>query len=155
MTETDLRTERRGRWMRAGLLALAIGQGGASLWALADPRSFYDDFPGGGRHWVSALPPFNEHLTVDYASGGLALTVLAVLAAVMLERRVVLVTAIAWLVFGLPHLTYHLATLDAYAAGDAVGTVVSLGLTVVVPLAILFGLRSRTASAAAASEARP
>lgn len=153
MTDTDLRTERRGRWMRAGLLVLAIGQGGASLWALADPRSFYDDFPGGGRHWVSALPPFNEHLTIDYASGGLALTVLAVLAAVMLERRVVLVTAIAWLVFGLPHLAFHLTVLDAQPVGDAVGTVVSLGLTVVVPLAILAGLRRP--GAADAPGARP
>jgi len=39
------------------------------FWALLAPRSFYDDFPGGGRSWVSALPPYNEHLVRDV--GGL------------------------------------------------------------------------------------
>ena len=45
-------------------------------WALGAPESFYQEFPGGGRTWVSALPPYNEHLIRDVGSLSLALAVL-------------------------------------------------------------------------------
>ena len=44
-------------------------------WALGWPRSFYDDFPGGGHAWVAALPSYNEHLVRDVGSLSLSLGV--------------------------------------------------------------------------------
>ena len=48
------------RGLAVGDPALVVG-----VWALVLPRSFYDDFPAAGRHWVSALGPYNEHLVRD------------------------------------------------------------------------------------------
>ncbi len=42
--------------VRAGLALLGAGQAVTASWALLAPRAFYDDFPGGGLAWVSALP---------------------------------------------------------------------------------------------------
>lgn len=153
MGRFDADDDRAGRWTRVGFVLLAAGQGAAALWALGAPRSFFDDFPGGGRHWVAALPPFNEHLTIDYASGALALTILAVMAAVSLRRSVVTVTAIAWLAFGLPHFVYHLITWDRLPPADAVANALTLGSTVVIPLTILAGARGTSRAGAAAGEA--
>src|SRR3989304_4098891 len=49
----------RDLWLRAGLGLLAVAAAVVGAWALAAPRSFYDDFPGGGRSWVSAGGPCN------------------------------------------------------------------------------------------------
>jgi hypothetical protein len=141
--------EQAGRFARVGFLVLAFGQGGAALWALAAPRSFFDEFPGAGAQWVSAYPPFNEHLVTDYGSGALALTVLAVMAAVSLHRRVVQAAAVAWLCFATPHFLYHLVTMERLSVPDAIGTAVSLGLAVLIPLAILASLRDRPTGRAA------
>src|SRR3990170_7280069 len=96
-------------WLRAGLLVLAVGSGVVGLWALAAPRSFYDDFPGGGRHWVSALPEYNEHLVRDVGGLNLAVAALLLVAAVVLERRLVQVALVAPLLYAVPHLIFHLA----------------------------------------------
>jgi hypothetical protein len=52
----------------AAVLGLAAVITGA--WAAAAPRSFFTSFPLPGHHWVSALPPYNEHLTLDGLSTG-------------------------------------------------------------------------------------
>ena len=36
--------------------------GVVGLWAAVAPHSFYDDFPGGGRHWVAVDGPFSFFL---------------------------------------------------------------------------------------------
>jgi hypothetical protein len=66
--------------MRTGLVLLALPSAVIAAWGLLAPHGFYTDFPGAGRHWVSALPPYNEHLVTDYGSGFLALSVLVALA---------------------------------------------------------------------------
>ena len=88
------------------------------MWILLAPRGFYDTFPTGPAEWVSPLPPFNEHLLRDFGAAGLGLAVLAVLAAVWLERRLVQATAIAFLVSALPHFVYHLTTTDRLSTAD-------------------------------------
>jgi len=50
-----------------------------AAWILLAPKGFYDNFPGGSSHWVSALPPYNEHLERDFGAAGLGLAVLAAL----------------------------------------------------------------------------
>jgi hypothetical protein len=124
---------------RVSLILLAIGQAPPGIWALVSPRSFYDDFPASGRDWVSALGPYNEHLARDAGAGLLAAAALVALAAVFLERRVVQVALGGWLVFAIPHLGYHLTTLDEFGTGDDIGNVAVLGVAVVVPVALLIG----------------
>jgi hypothetical protein len=141
MQEAGTVTGRRRLWIRVGLWALALGQGMPAIWALIAPRSWFDNFPGGGQHWVAALPPFNEHLATDYGAAFLAISVLAAIAAVLLDRRLVAVAMACWLVAAIPHFIYHLGTLHAYPGAEGVSSQASLALTVVVPLAILAGVR--------------
>ncbi|MGA8217843.1 MAG: hypothetical protein WB771_04705 [Solirubrobacterales bacterium] len=130
--------ERHRGWIRFGLIYLAVTIGVVAAWILVSPKGFYDAFPGGGSHWVSALPPYNEHLERDFGATGLGLAVLAALAAIWLERRVVQAAAIALLVAGVPHLAYHATTTDRYSAADNAGSLTGLALDVLVPLAILY-----------------
>jgi len=106
-----------------GWLALSALQLGA--WALFSPQSFYDDFPGMGRSgWISADGPFNEHLIRDFGALNLALAVLLIAAAVRLSRDLITVAAVASLVWGVPHLIYHIANSETL---DGLDNVVSLG----------------------------
>jgi hypothetical protein len=116
---------------RAGLVVLTAANAVVGFWAQLFPRSFYDDFPGMGRTWVSLDGPFNEHLVRDV--GGLNLALAAVAAAAILFRSALLgrVAGAAALVYGLPHLLYHATHLDSFDTGDSVALLVSLGLNVV------------------------
>ena len=130
------------RWVRYGLIAVAIGQASTGLWALVAPKSFYDDFPVGRGGWVSATGPYNQHMTVDYGALSMALVTVLIAAAIVLERRLVMAAAAAYLVWSVPHFVYHLITLDIYGTGDAVGNAVTLAATVVLPVAIVVYARS-------------
>jgi len=129
-------------FIRNGLITLAVVQGPVGLWALFFPHSFYDDFPLGRGGWVSALGPYNEHMTVDYGSLTLALVLMLAAAAVVLERRLVLAAAGAYLVWSVPHFVYHMITLDEYGTGDAIGNALTLAFTVVLPAAIVWKARA-------------
>jgi hypothetical protein len=122
-------------WLLAAPLTLT------GVWALGWPRSFYDDFPGGGHAWVAALPGYNEHLIRDVGSLSLSLAVVTVAAAVTLGPRLVPVAALALLVWSVPHLAFHLGHLEGLSTSDRVGQVVSLTLGVAGPL-LLLGLRA-------------
>jgi hypothetical protein len=123
---------------RVVLITMAIGQAPPAIWALIAPHSFYDDFPASGRHWVSALGPYDEHLVRDTGAGLLAITVIAALAALWLERRAVQVALAGWLTFAIPHLGYHLTALDKTGTGDDIGNIVTLVLAVL-PVGLLIG----------------
>ena len=126
---------------RVLLVIVGIGNAAVGLWATLAPQSFYDDFPGAGRHWVAVDGPYNEHLVRDV--GVLNLALAAVVLAVLLrpDRYLVMVAAAAELVYAVPHFLYHLEHLEPFESGDKVALMVSLGVTVVVPIALLF--RSR------------
>jgi hypothetical protein len=123
--------------IRAGLVLLGAGQGFAAVWALAAPQSFFDSFPIGGAHWVSALPPFNEHLIRDYGASFLAISVLALIAAWLADRRLMRVTLVVWTIAAVPHLVFHLAHADQPDGFEGVMSLVTLGLNAAVPLALL------------------
>lgn len=106
-------------------------------WALLAPRSFYDDFPGGGRTWVAVDGPYNEHLIRDVGALNLALLVLLVVAARWPSRDLVLVAAAASVVWGAPHFVYHLVNTDGLATSDAVASVGSLAFGVLLPASVL------------------
>jgi len=133
-------------WIRFGLIYLAVTIGVVSAWILLAPKGFYDDFPGGSAHWVSALPPYNEHLERDFGAAGLGLAVLAGLAAYWMERRLVQAAAIALFVAGVPHLAYHATATDHYSTGDNIGSLTGLALDVILPLAILYLASDRAQS---------
>jgi hypothetical protein len=124
--------------IRFGLIYLTVTIGVLAVWILIAPRGFYDNFPGGSTHWVSALPPYNEHLERDFGAAALGLAVLAVLAAIWMERRVVQAAAITLFVAGLPHLGYHMTTTEHYSTGDNVASITGLALNVLFPLALLY-----------------
>jgi hypothetical protein len=124
--------------IRFALLFLAVTTGWLAVWILIAPKGFYDSFPGGSTHWVSALPPYNEHLERDFGAGSLALTVLAALAALWMERRLIQAAALSFLAAGVPHLAYHLTTTEHYSTSDNVASLLGLALDVLVPLALLY-----------------
>jgi hypothetical protein len=115
------------------------------VWALLFPRSFYADFPGGGRHWVSPDGPYNQHLVRDVGGLNLGLALVTIVAAVTLAPVVVRAAALATLVYEAPHLAYHATHLSPYPGFDKVASISSLVLAVVLPIAAL-ALASRYAS---------
>ena len=127
----------RDRVVRVLLALMAASSGLIGLWALLAPRSFYDDFPGSGRHWVSADGPYNEHLVRDVGGLYVAMTVVAVVAAIVLTRALVRTAAVATLAFAIPHFAYHSAHTDPYSTSDAAALLISLGLAVVLPIVVL------------------
>jgi hypothetical protein len=130
--------ERHRTAIRIGLIYLAVTIGWLAVWILIAPKGFYDNFPGGSTHWVSALPPYNEHLERDFGATALGLAVLASLAALWMEKRVIQAAALTLLAAGTPHLAYHLTTTEHYSTSDNVESLTGLALDVVLPLALLY-----------------
>ena len=122
---------------RVLLIVIAFGNGLVGLWASLAPRSFYDDFPGAGRHWVSLDGPFNEHLVRDVGTLNLALAAVVIAALLRPTRYLVQVVTGAVLINSLPHVLYHATHLDPYDTGDKVALVGSLSLAVLAPIALL------------------
>jgi len=122
---------------RVMLWLLAVVAGETGIWATATPRGFYDHFPGLGHHWVAALPPYNEHLVRDVGAFYLAFAVLLAATAIVLERRLVIVAMLAFLVTQVPHLIFHLNHLEGLSAADKAAQVAGLGLAVALSLLVL------------------
>lgn len=114
------------------LVSISIG-----VWAVLAPKSFFDDYPGLGRVWVGVDGPYNEHLVRDVGALNLALAVLLIAAAVTVTRAMVLTAAIASLVWGLPHLVYHIANAGDLETGDAAASIVGLALFAVLPIVLI------------------
>ena len=138
----------RERVVRIVLVLLGVGSIPLGVWATFAPRSFYDDFPGFGRHWVQVDGPYNQHLVRDFGALNLALAVVTIAAAITLSRPLVIAVAIAWLAWGIPHLVYHLRHLDTLSStGDKVANVLLLGslpVLAVVVLVLTLGRPART-----------
>lgn len=117
------------------LLALVAGETGS--WATATPRGFYNHFPGLGHHWVAQLPPYNEHLVRDVGAFYLAFAVLLAAAAIVLERRLVIVSMLAFLVTQVPHLVFHLNHLEGLSASDKALQATSLAVAVALSALVL------------------
>jgi hypothetical protein len=147
--------ERHRGLIQFALIYLAITIGVVAAWILIAPHNFYDEFPGGSAHWVSALPPYNEHLERDFGAAGLGLTVLAVLAAVWMERRLVQAAAIVLFVSSLPHAIYHATTTEHYSASDNILTLSGLVVQTLLPLAVLYLASDRAQSPASTRPATP
>ena len=128
----------RDRVVRVVLVVWAVASVQVGIWATFAPRSFFDDFPGFGRHWVRVYSPYNEHLVRDFGALNLALAVVTIAALVTLSRPMVIAVAVAWLVWSVPHLVYHLRHLDVFSStGDKVTNVFLLGSLPVLAVVVL------------------
>ena len=124
-------------WMRIALGYLALVALQIGVWAQFAPRSFYDDFPGLGRAWVSVDGPYNEHLVRDVGGLYLALGVVIVAAMITLARVVVTTASLAVLASGVPHAVYHIAHRDGLATGDLAASLPGLVLVATIPVVLL------------------
>jgi hypothetical protein len=140
-------TREQRRWLRGGLAVLALTPALVGIWATLAPRGFYDDFPGAGHHWVSAVGAYDEHLVRDVGALYLGSLVLLAFAFVWLDRRLVQAALVSYAVAALPHLIYHLTTLDNFSTGDGVAEIAGLALNVVLPLGLLTITRRRRVTA--------
>ena len=123
--------------VRAGLFLLALPQLAIGIWAIVSPSGWYENFPGAGKHWLPLYGSFDEHLATDVGTTFLALGVVLVLAAVWMERRVVLAAAIGYLVYQVPHTIFHLGADDALSNGDQIANGIALVLANVLAVAIV------------------
>jgi hypothetical protein len=124
-------------WARIALGYLALVAIQIGVWAQFAPRSFYDDFPGLGRTWVSVDGPYNEHLVRDVGGLYLALSVLLVAAMITLTRTVIIAASVAVLVSGVPHFVYHVTNRDGLSSGDLAMSLGGLALFAALPVALL------------------
>jgi len=125
-----------GRGVRGWTIALGLGALTQGIWAYFASRSFYDDFPVEGVGWVSALGPFNDHLTTDVGASLLGMGVVAVVVGWTGVPSAIRAVAAAFAIFGIAHLAFHLGELEAFSFASATAQVVSLSVVVVLPAAL-------------------
>ncbi len=133
--------------LRGGLGLLAASSVLIGVWALFAPQSFFDDFPGSGLALVSALPPYNEHLTRDYGSMNLALALVLIIGAATLARWVVVAGLGAVLVNGVTHFIFHADPQGSLSDSDQTSNLVALALPIVVAAALLVVVWARESGA--------
>jgi hypothetical protein len=141
-TEHNGRTLRR-TWLRIGLLFVAMIPLAGGLWALLFPRAFYNDFPMPGSAWVSTLGPYNEHLIRDYGALNLAMAVLLLAAGILLERRLVQVALITWLVFEVPHFIFHVGQTHHFSPESNLAQLGGLAFQILLPLVLLLLMQQK------------
>ncbi|MGI9155187.1 MAG: DUF4345 family protein [Marmoricola sp.] len=107
------------------------------LWASAAPHSFFTSFPGAGHHRVTPLGPYDEHLTRDVGGLCLAMSAISTWAAIRPHQETFVVVGLAWLVFGIPHLTFHCLHLGMFSTADAAGNVITRGTVVLSALLLV------------------
>jgi hypothetical protein len=118
--------------LRAGVWFLTVVEVVVGLVATLAPRAFYDYVP-----WVNLMPPYSEHLMRDYGAMNLALALVFVVAATTMERRLVRLALVAYLLFAIPHLVFHIMHLDNFTTVAAVGQTALLAVAVLLPVALL------------------
>jgi len=123
--------------LRIGLVLLGLPQLVLGVWALISPTGFYDTFPGGGQHWLPAYGPYDSHLVTDVGATFLAIGVLMLLAAYVLERRMIQVALVAYLAYAIPHFIFHLGNDGVLSSGAQVANGFGLGLGVAAAIGLL------------------
>lgn len=123
--------------VRGGLVLLGALHLSWGVPATLAPRWFFDTFPGPGRGWTAAYPPYNAHLVTDLGATFTTLGVLLLLAAWLADRKVTAVVLCGVLVFSSLHLAFHLRDHGALAGADLVVSLAALVMGVVLPAALL------------------
>ena len=118
--------------LRAGMWFLTFVEMTVGVVATLAPRSFYDYVP-----WVDLAPPFSEHLMRDYGAMNLALGLVTAVAAATMDRVMVRTALLAYLLFAVPHLVFHLSHQHQHTTSQAVSETTALTIAVLLPLALL------------------
>lgn len=124
--------------VRVLLVALAVPNLVAGVWAVLAPEHWYENFPGWAPALVAAHPPYNEHLASDAGAGLLASGLLAAVAAVWTKRDVVTVAMIGYLGFSVPHAQFHLThPSDVLSTAEDTANAVAVVVAVIAAVAVL------------------
>jgi hypothetical protein len=118
--------------LRVGMWFLVFVELAVGVVATLTPRAFYDDVP-----WVSLAPPFSEHLMRDYGAMNLALGVVSLVAAITMDQLMVRVALVAYLVFAIPHLVFHVTHHQHYTATEAITETTVLVVAALLPVTLL------------------
>lgn len=124
-------------YVRCVLIVFAAYELILGLWLAFFPASFYDNVPT-----VDWTPPYSEHLFRDFGGATLGLALILITAAVRLDRVLVIVALVAYLVYAIPHLVFHLGHLDGSSPGWSVALAAVLVLSVLLPASALAAANS-------------
>jgi hypothetical protein len=124
--------------LRAGVWFLTVVEVLVGLVATLAPRAFYDYVP-----WVNLMPPYSEHLMRDYGAMNLALALVFVVAATTMERRLVRLALVAYLLFAIPHLIFHVMHLENFTTVAAIAQTTLLTVALLLPVGLLILTRQR------------
>jgi len=125
------------RWIRVALGYLALISLEIGVWAQFFPRSFFDHYPGLGRAWVAVDGPYNEHLVRDVGGLNLGLAAVLIVALVTLSHTTILAACLASLLYGVPHLLYHIAHADLLDGSDVIASIGGLALFAALPVVLI------------------
>jgi hypothetical protein len=131
---------------RVCLVVLAL-YGAIGAWGYVASKSWYENFPGFGMHWVSPMGPYNEHFVKDANAMYLAMAILTIVALRWITHQsVVYLVGASWLTFNVLHLIYHIPRLAMFEMRDRVIGGASLCLAVVLALLLLVPVRDQVES---------
>jgi hypothetical protein len=124
------------------MAALAAINAWWGAWARLAPRHFFDNFPGFGRHWTAAYPPYNEHLVTDLGATFLTLAFLLGVAAAVRDRTARWVVLAGVGLFNLLHLSFHAFHRGVMGGFDTAASLTTLAFGVVAAAVLLVLNRS-------------
>ena len=124
------------RWARLLLAINFVFLLPLAIWPIVSPQGFYDNFPGGGYHWIDINGPYNEHFLIDFGALNAAMLVLVGFAIWKMTPSLVQAAGIAIAVYALPHAIYHLNHLDVYKSSEKFIAVAPLVVQIFMGLAI-------------------
>lgn len=127
--------------VRVATAALGVVHAWWGFWALLFPSHFFETFPGFGRRWTAAYPPYNEHLVTDVGATFLTLAVLLIAGSATRNRGVRMLGLSAVALFGALHLAFHTGRHGELGSADLATSLAALGLGVLVPLGLLIADR--------------
>ncbi|HEY7223365.1 MAG TPA: hypothetical protein VH561_07130 [Micromonosporaceae bacterium] len=123
--------------VRVGMAALGAVHAWWGVWARLFPRHFFANFPGFGRRWTAAYPPYNEHLVTDLGATFLTLAFLLFAGAWVRDRTVRAVSLVAVAIFSALHLTFHATNHASMGSADFATSLFFLILGVLAPVTLL------------------
>jgi hypothetical protein len=91
--------------------------------------------------WTASDGLYNEHLVRDVGDLNLALVAVTVGASVWWSRSLAVAAALAWLVYSVPHFTYHASNLQTVSGDDQIAELVSLAIQIVLAVCVLAAVR--------------
>jgi hypothetical protein len=108
------------------------------------PASFYRHFPT-----VDLTPPFSEHYARDFGEATLGIALLLGIALVRPRAHFAIPAALAYSVFALPHVVFHLLHLEGATPTEAVGLTAANAIVALLGLGIVVAVIRRDRRAAA------